>query len=457
MSTFVCQSCGAQSPKWAGKCPACGEWNALVETVVATNLKSKKSNLKSRTAFTDKAVKLSDVKLSSGVRLSTGISEFDRVLGNGFVPGQVVLLAGEPGIGKSTLLLQLAEAINSKVKIQSSKLDTESNYPITQLPNYPVLYIAGEESPEQIKIRAQRLGLGGANLEVITTTDVDEITAVLNAKPYTLCIVDSVQTLTTFDLASMAGSVAQVKECAGRLARAGKEKQLPIILVGHVNKEGDIAGPKVLEHLVDTVMYLEGERSGTFRLLKAIKNRFGDPSEVGVFKMTEKGFAEVKDPAALLLETNSGTRVGSVVSVVLEGSRPMMLEVQALSSKSAFNYPRRSSTGYDLNRLYMLVAVLEKAGGLSFFDKDVYLNVAGGVAAEAPSTDLAVILALASSLKNAPLPAKTVVFGEVGLSGEIRQVAQVARREKESQRLGYNKILGPNQIKSVREALKFLI
>lgn len=484
-TAYVCQTCAEQFPKWSGKCPGCGEWNSLVETVVSTNLKSQISNRKSSKVLVGKVTKLSEVRLLSTDRLSTGIKEFDRVLGTsstgsgqgGFVPGQVVLLAGEPGIGKSTLLLQVAEALtkeNSKSEIRNPKeivnnresnVQNVSKFDIRDS-NLPqgVLYIAGEESPEQIKIRAQRLGTLSTNIEVATETDVDVITQLIvsdkagkSGHHYALIIVDSVQTLTTMDLASAPGSVAQVRECAFRLTHAAKDSNTPLILVGHINKEGDIAGPKVLEHLVDTVLYLEGERTGSFRLLKAIKNRFGDPTEVGVFKMEEKGFTEVADPGSVLLETGSGGRVGSVVCATLEGNRPLMLEVQALTGKSVFNYPRRAATGYDLNRLYFILAVLEKYAGLSLSSSDVYINVAGGVPAELPAADLAIALSVVSCLKNAPLPGKTLVFGEVGLSGEVRHVTQEDRREKEGKRLGYGKIIGPNQVRSVRDAIKIVL
>lgn len=419
-------------------------------------------------------VRLSEVKTVAGQRLATGIYEFDRVLGGppagGFVPGQVVLLAGEPGIGKSTLLLQVAESlVGQKLELGSEKLDkevgrwrVEKGTPISNIkpqdptsnfrPLTSVLYVCGEESPEQIKIRAERLGLKGENLELFASTDADEIIGQIGQT--CLVIIDSIQTLTTADLASLAGSVSQVRECAQRLSQVAKEKGVPLILVGHVNKEGEIAGPKVLEHVVDTVLSLEGERSGRFRLLRAGKNRFGDPTEVGVFQMGDKGFTEVKEAAGLLLEVGSGQGVGSVVSVSLEGNRPLLLEVQALISKSAFNYPRRSATGYDLNRVYFLLAVLEKALGTSFLNQDVYVNVAGGIKAESPAADLAVVLALAGSLKNAALPEKTVVFGEVGLSGEVRHLREEERRGKEAGRLGYTRVVGPGQVRSVREALR---
>ncbi len=480
-TAYVCQTCAGQFPKWSGKCPGCGEWNALVETVVSTSKVSTRgrstSGGKLRNGLSGQVLRLSEVQLSSTDRLKTGIDEFDRVLGTsstgsgqgGFVPGQVVLLAGEPGIGKSTLLLQVAEKVGSagELGIRNKGLGNEKSDSSTIIRNskfdIPVLYIAGEESPEQIKIRAQRLGTLSTNIEVATETDVDVITQLLlndktgkNGRHYALVIVDSVQTLTTLDLASVPGSVAQVRECAFRLTHAAKDSNTPLILVGHINKEGDIAGPKVLEHLVDTVLYLEGERTGSFRLLKAIKNRFGDPTEVGVFKMEEKGFTEVADPGSLLLETGSGGRVGSVVCATLEGNRPLMLEVQALTGKSVFNYPRRAATGYDLNRLYFILAVLEKYAGLSLSSSDVYINVAGGVPAESPAADLAIALAVVSCLKNAPLPEKTLVFGEVGLSGEVRHVTQEGRREKEGKRLGYRKIIGPNQVRSIKEAIKFL-
>lgn len=436
-SEFVCQSCGAKFPISYGKCPSCSEWGSLVETVIAS---ARVSEIGVGGGFFRPPQRLSEVVYKSVPRQSTGLGEFDRVLGGdklatGFVSGQVVLLAGEPGIGKSTILLHLAQSLGK-----------DQNNP-------PILYVAGEESPEQIKLRARRIGYSGENLKVIVSTSVEDVINAIESEFFSLVIVDSVQTVSTGDLSSLSGSVSQVRESASRLSSAAKRKGTPLILVGHVNKEGEIAGPKVLEHVVDTVLSLEGERSGRYRLLKAVKNRFGDPSEVGVFKMEESGFSEVPNAGALLLEEGSGKRAGSVVNISLEGNRPLLLEVQGLTSKTVFPYPRRSTTGYDLNRVYFLLAVLEKAMNVSFLPLDIFVNIAGGLKGEMPATDLAIILAIGSCYKNAPLPTMTAVFGEVGLSGEVRHVREEEKRTLEAKKLGFTNIIGPQQAKTVRQAI----
>lgn len=463
---FVCNSCGAEQLRWSGKCPSCSEWNSLVE--FKTSSKSQSSNRRSQKSIGKaEVISLSSPDLQMGaynLRLKTGYSEFDRTLGGGFVGGQVVLLAGDPGIGKSTLLLQIAEAIhNGQCTMHKTKGEKLS---IANC-SLSILYVAGEESPSQIKQRAERLGISGEGIEIVSTTDVDEIVEIISSKRgplkgdplrnanvsnYQLLIVDSIQTLSLADVASSAGSVAQVKECAKRLTNLAKEKGLPLIMIGHVNKEGDIAGPKVLEHVVDTVLYLEGERTLPFRLLRAVKNRFGDPSEVGVWQMEDKGFKEVVSPGASFIKER-GTGAGTVLTVALEGNRPLLLEIQALTGKTAFGYPRRSITGYDLNRLLFIVAVLQKHLKLPLQEVDIYVNVTGGIKISEPAADLAVALAVVSSYKNNPTKEHTVVFGEMGLTGEIRTVSLIERRKKEAEKLGFSRIIAPGTVSTIKEAV----
>lgn len=450
---FVCNSCGAEQLRWSGKCPSCSEWNSLVEFKTSTKSPSAKRKVQSGGGKAEViSLSSSDLQMEAyNLRLKTGYSEFDRTLGGGFVPGQVVLLAGDPGIGKSTLLLQIADALSKNIKPQT------------------ILYVAGEESPSQIKQRAERLGISGEGIEIVTATDVDEIIEIISSKRgplaeqgdplgkakvsnYQLVIVDSIQTLSLADVASSAGSVAQVKECAKRLTNLAKEKGIPLIMIGHVNKEGDIAGPKVLEHVVDTVLYLEGERTLPFRLLRAVKNRFGDPSEVGVWQMEEKGFKEVTSPGATFIRER-GSGAGTVLTVALEGNRPLLLEIQALTGKTAFGYPRRSITGYDLNRLLFIVAVLQKHLKLPLQEVDIYVNVTGGIKISEPAADLAVALAIVSSYKNNPTKEHTVVFGEMGLTGEIRTVSLIERRKKEAEKLGFSRIIAPGTASTIKEAV----
>jgi len=404
----------------------------LVETVISTGSGSSKLGRGKRAAV--KPRQLSEVTTSSSQRIKTGIDEFDRVLGGGFVPGQVVLLAGEPGIGKSTLLLQVAQRLASDKK---------------------VLYASGEESPVQIKNRADRLRIGGEGVHIIPETDIDALIPVISVE-YSLLIIDSVQTLTTQDLSGAAGSVGQVRECAYRAARQAKTAGVPLVLVGQITKGGTIAGPKTLEHIVDTVLYLEGDKFHAFRLLKAQKNRFGDASEVGVFEMGERGMMGVTSPSERLLSGRQIGASGSVVAVLLEGLRPVLLEIQALTTKTVFGYPRRTASGFPANRLLLLLAVLEKHAGLPFQDYDVYINVSAGFKIDEPAADLAACLALASSLTNQPVPSKIAAFGEIGLSGEIRSVSQIKRRQEEAERMGYTTVVGPNECQTVRQAIKLL-
>lgn len=413
-----------------------------METVVSTKNAKLATQRKGRS--TQGPQKLMDVEIKQLARIPTGFSELDRVLGAGLpdaeagiVPGSVILLAGEPGIGKSTLLLQVAA---------NSAQDSLT------------LYISGEESIEQIKLRAERLALDSKKVLVLPETDVDVISEA--AKELSSCpavkliIIDSIQTLQTSDLTSAAGSISQVQECTRRLIRVAKEEKFPLILVGHVTKEGAIAGPKTLEHLVDAVLYLEGERFSNFRLLRGVKNRFGQTSEVGIFRMTDKGFIEVENPSAEILGTRKSEMPGSVVTVAMEGQRPLLLEIQALTSGTAFGMPRRTVNGVDYNRLLMLLAVLQRKAGLSFANQDVYVNVSGGFKCFEPAIDLAICLSLASSLKNKALLKNLVALGEVGLLGEIKKPARFEERMKEAKRLGFDKLIGPGETFFVREAIE---
>jgi len=433
-TVYVCQSCGAEFPTWGGQCTTCGEWNTLVEEVRSG--KSEVGGKRSEVGITNvETVKLSDVDKLTFNRVSTGIGELDRVLGGGLLPGQVVLLAGEPGIGKSTLLLQLANKIGGGV-----------------------LYVAGEESPSQIASRAARLGSVSAGVVIIPETNVDQIIGEIGAtREVGLIIIDSIQTMFTTDLNSSAGSLAQVRECAARLTTSAKKAGVPLILVGHVNKEGEVAGPKVLEHIVDTVLSFEGDPQHFYRLLRTTKNRFGAVWEVGVFQMVDSGLREVINPSDLFLGERLPGQSGSVVTATLEGARPMLVEIQALSSKTTFNYPRRAASGVNLNRLYLLLAVLERHASIRTSDKDIYVNVASGFKTDEPAVDLAICTAIASSVAEKPIDPKTVVFGEVGLSGEIRQVPQEERRSNEASKLGFTKVIGPKAAHSLRQALSLLM
>ena len=436
---FICQNCGAEFPKWAGKCEQCGEWNTLVETVVS----ARSTKHEARNSKQAQIIKFQDIQNKEVERETTGIGELDRVLGGGLVPGSVVLLAGEPGIGKSTLLTQLAMKLGGKTV--GSVLT--------------VLYVCGEESPEQIKLRIMRLKRTDLSersvlsLSFLPTTDVDEV--ISQAGNPSLMIVDSIQTMATEDLTGMAGSVGQIRECAYRLLNLAKETGVPVFLVGHVTKEGAIAGPKVLEHLVDTVLYLEGDKHHEFRILRSQKNRFGPVDEVGVFTMSGSGLIEVVNPSDVFLEERQKNVAGSCVAIVMEGTRPVLVEIQALVVPSQLAMPRRVASGIDQRRLQLLVAVLSKRLRLPLATDDVYVNVAGGLNLKEPAADLAVCLAIVSSFKNKPVGAKTAAFGEVGLLGEIRKVSWSEKRIKEAKKLGYSQIISPGTAKDLSTAVKF--
>lgn len=425
LTKFVCQQCGAESPKWLGRCPECNEWNTLVETVVPTT----KKGLMIEHGETSLPQKLSQIKSFTLTRIKTGLFEFDRVLGGGLVPGSVILVAGEPGVGKSTLMLQLAEKVGG-------------------------LYISGEESLQQIKIRAERLGLKSNRLLLLTETDADSICEVIKGESLKMAVIDSIQTLTTQDFAGSAGSVGQVRECAARLVKAAKRQGIPIFLVGHVTKEGAVAGPKILEHIVDTVLYLEGEKFGAFRLLRTTKNRFGATDEVGVFEMTDKGMTAVENPSKVFLAQRQKGVPGSVIVATMEGTRPVLVEIQALATPTQLAIPRRIASGIDYNRLQLICAVLAKRLGLPLSTFDIFVNVAGGLRIEEPAADLGVALSIYSSFKNVITDGKTVVFGELGLLGEIRNVSQVGQRIKEAKRLGFTQIISPEKFSSINQVIK---
>lgn len=421
-TVFACQNCGHQSPKWLGRCPECGEWNSFVEEIYRAP--SPKGAVRF-SAPAGEVKKLSEITVEREQRFNTGIQEFDNVLGGGVVPSSFTLIGGDPGVGKSTLILQVAGKIASNGR--------------------KVLYVSGEESPSQLKIRADRLGVRSEYLYVLSETLMENIfSAVEELKPY-LLIVDSIQTVFTQDISSAPGTVSQVRECAGKLMHIAKGQGITTFVIGHVTKEGAIAGPRVLEHIVDTVLYFEGETERNFRILRSHKNRFGSVSEIGVFKMTSSGLEEVKSPSEFLLSERTENVAGSAVICSLEGARPLLMEVQALVAQTPFGMPRRNTIGVDPYRVNLLVAIMEKRLGMSFLGYDVFLNVAGGIKITEPSADLGVITALYSSMKNEPVNSKTVVFGEVGLSGEIRAVPLAENRVREAERLGFKRILMPMQ------------
>lgn len=423
-SQYVCQQCGFSTAKWVGKCPSCGAWNSMVETTVSTRTK----NIGNRTQIKAQLVGLASIKKEDhGRRTTTKISELDRVLGGGIVPGMTILLAGEPGIGKSTLLLQLADSLQTTDYGQKKAVDGRQS---------TVVYVAGEESATQIANRAARLGVKNPNIQVLEETDVDSCCASIPTNA-ALVIVDSIQTLTTSDLTGTAGSVGQVRECANRLTSFSKQNGVPMFIVGHVTKEGTIAGPRVLEHMVDTVLWFEGERRELLRVVRAIKNRFGPTDEVGIFSMEESGLTQVENPSNLFIG-QAGKVSGSVVTVVMEGTRPILVEVQALVSPTKLAMPRRSATGVDPRRLELIIAVLGRRVGIPLWDYDIFVNIAGGIKIEEPASDLAVSLAIASAFHDKAIFSGAFAVGEVGLLGEIREVSQLERRIKEAKRLGFD-------------------
>lgn len=422
-TVYCCSECGNETPNWAGRCPACGAWNTLQEMTVETG-SGKKSAVNARDAA-GKAKPLSELDTSEEIRFATGISEFDRVLGGGAVAGSLVLVGGAPGIGKSTLLLQMCASAGAGRKI---------------------LYVTGEESQRQLKLRAMRLGVDGENIYVLAETDIDSIIAAIDELKPDIAIIDSVQTVSDSGVASAPGSITQVRECTMRIMRVTKEKGLTVFVVGHINKEGSIAGPKVLEHMVDCVLYFEGERSTSFRILRAAKNRFGSTNEIGVFEMADRGLRCVENPSEMLLSGRPDNCPGTCVACVIEGTRPILAEVQALVAPTNYNAARRSN-GIDYNRAAMLLAVLEKRSGLPVGSCDSYINVIGGLSLEEPAADLATSLAVASSYLDRPLGADLAAIGEVGLSGEIRSVSALNQRLSEIHRLGFRRCVIPAHVR----------
>ncbi len=420
-SIYTCTECGGQSLKWQGQCPHCTAWNTLIETI-AEALPSAGANRFSALAADGRVQTLAEVDAVEVPRAPTGVAELDRVLGGGLVEGAVVLIGGDPGIGKSTLLLQALAHMSTAQK---------------------VLYVSGEESPQQIALRARRLALDAQAVTLLAEISLEKIIATLKREQPKVAVIDSIQTVYSEALQSAPGSVAQVRECAAQLTRYAKQAGTSIIFVGHVTKEGTLAGPRVLEHIVDTVLYFEGETSSSFRLVRAFKNRFGAVNELGVFAMTEKGLREVSNPSALFLSHHGQEVPGSCVMVTQEGTRPLLVEIQALLDEAHAPNPRRLTVGLEQNRLAMLLAVLHRHAGIACFDQDVFVNAVGGVRITEPAADLAVLLAIVSSLRNKPLPGKLVVFGEVGLAGEVRPVQRGQERLKEAAKLGFTRAVIP--------------
>ena len=435
---YVCSECGYESPKWYGKCPDCGEWNTLIEeTRIPEPASSKRMPA---TASQVQAVQLSSIRevdTSEEERYHTGLTELDRVLGGGLVKGSLVLLGGDPGIGKSTMLLQICEYLGKE---------------------HSILYISGEESVRQIKLRADRLGVHCANLYVVSETNVDSITATIEQSRPDIVMIDSIQTMNLHQLSSSPGSVSQVRECTARLLSVAKSLDIPTILVGHVNKDGAIAGPKVLEHIVDAVLHFEGDRQMAYRILRAVKNRYGSTNEIGVFEMQDTGLREVENPSMMLLEGRPSHVSGTCVACVMEGTRPILAEVQALVTKTNFAAPRRVATGFDFNRMALLIAVLEKRMGYFFGTSDVYINVIGGLRIDEPAADLSVALSLVSGLKDQAIDDGVIAFGELGLAGEIRSVSSAELRIAEAARLGFTRCIVPKQgLKSIKNLERYPI
>ncbi len=428
-TVFSCQNCGFQSPKWLGKCPDCNSWNSFAEE----DFSSSDNKAKERVSlYTDGPVLLKDVQIKEENRLKTHIKELDRVLGGGIVPGSVVLIGGDPGVGKSTISLQVSSQLTKQ--------------------NITVLYVSGEESVAQTKLRAERLGnIDSEKLFIVNQTDLSLICEYIKKIKPQVVIIDSIQVVFNPQISSSPGSVSQVRECAGLLTQLAKSSGISLFIIGHVTKEGALAGPRVLEHIVDTVLYFEGDRFSIYRMLRAVKNRFGSTNEIGVFEMTAGGLAEVANPSEIFLSERPKDVSGSVVVSVLEGTRPLLVEIQALVARSSFGYASRRAQGFDFNRLSLLIAVLEKRMGLALEAEDIFINVAGGIKIEDPSADLAVASAIASAFGDKMVLPETVVVGEVGLAGEIRSVAQVSLRISEAQRLGFKRcILPKNNFKNLR-------
>ncbi len=419
-SAFFCQNCGYESPKWSGKCPSCSEWNTFVEEVITKSSDILKDEWKEFAGASRlKTISINDVSSAEEKRIITPDAELNRVLGGGIVPGSIVLVAGEPGIGKSTLFLQIG----------------------LQLTDIVTLYISGEESEQQIKMRADRVGVHSKNFYLLTETDMQSIFKEIKKLKPNLVIVDSIQTLQSSFVESSPGSISQIRECAAELQRFAKETTTPVFIIGHITKEGNIAGPKILEHMVDTVLQFEGDRHYAYRILRTLKNRFGSTSELGIYEMSAEGMRGVNNPSEILITNKDDQLSGIAIAATIEGIRPLLIETQALVTQSVYGTPQRTVSGFDLRRLQLLLAVLEKRGGFHFGAKDVFINIAGGIKTEDPSIDLAIVCALLSSYEDVPLPQHICFAGEVGLSGEIRAVNRVEQRIAEAQKLGFEKII----------------
>lgn len=434
-SVFVCSDCGYESPKWLGKCPSCNSWNTFYEEKIqVTTTSGKALNVKESA----KPMKLNSVEGKEAVRTSTGISELDRVLGGGIVKGSLVLIGGEPGIGKSTLILQLCYKIAELKKAIEKDKD-----------NGKVLYVSGEESAEQVKLRADRLNLENEDMMFLGETDIDAIeTQILEMRPK-LVVIDSIQTIFSNDITSAPGTVSQVREITARIMKCCKQNQITTIIIGHVTKDGNIAGPRVLEHMVDTVLYLEGERYFSYRILRSVKNRFGSTNEIGMFEMRNEGMCEVTNPSEVLISEDSEKVSGAAIVCSLEGTRPLLVELQALTTPTVYGIPKRTGNGVDFNKIALLIAVLEKRAKLNIGNSDVYLNVVSGMKLYEPAVDLGIALVMASSYKNVYIPKDTAIIGEVGLTGEIRSVSMMDKRLKEAQRLGIKRVIIPQNNKKL--------
>lgn len=445
-TVFICSNCGNESSKWLGKCPACNSWNSFYEEKVVMS-SAKSASQKNKDVF---PTKLNEIETKEAARISTGFEELDRVLGGGLVKGSLVLLGGEPGIGKSTLILQIC-----------NKLKTDGK----------ILYVSGEESGEQIKLRADRLEIKNDNILFLGETDMDIIEQnILSINPK-LVIIDSIQTMYSEEITSTAGSVSQVREITSRIMKVCKSNAITTILIGHVTKDGNIAGPRVLEHMVDTVLYLEGERYFSYRILRGVKNRFGSTNEIGMFEMQNEGLVEIDNPSSILISEREDNPSGSVIVASIEGTRPLLVELQALTTPSVFGLPRRTANGIDYNRLTLLTAVLEKKAGFMLGNQDIYLNVVSGIRINEPSIDLGIILSIVSSFKNIPIPKDVVALGEVGLTGEVRSINLIEKRVKEAEKLGFKTCIIPESnkkllkdnykldiigVKNIIEAIKYL-
>jgi len=431
-SVYICSECGYESPKWYGKCPSCGEWNTMTEEIIQ---QSSAAVTKTRISNYVPAVQINDISTTDEIRYQTGLSELDRVLGGGIVKGSLVLLGGDPGIGKSTILLQICQHLGKENKI---------------------LYVSGEESKRQLKLRASRLNVDNDNLYILTQTDVELISETIRQDKPDLVMIDSIQTMSLNELQSSPGSITQVRECTNYIMRVAKSLDIPVIIVGHVNKEGSIAGPKVLEHVVDAVLHFEGDKQMSYRILRAVKNRYGSTNEIGVFQMTDAGLVEVENPSMMLLSGRPKNVSGTCVACAMEGTRPILAEIQGLATTTGYGNPRRMSTGFDYNRMSLILAVLEKRAGYYFSNTDTYINVVGGLRLDETAVDIAVAMALVSSLKDVVIPEDAIAIGEIGLAGEIRAVNHITQRVSEAIRLGFKRIIVPyhnlKDIKNIKNA-----